>query len=321
MAYGQPMPRAVVIVNPTKFEDLEAVRRTVESAASAAGFSTATLVETTEDDPGFGQTREALLDRPDIICALGGDGTVRAVAQVLTGTGVPLGLLPGGTGNLLARNVGAPVDDLADAVTSALTGVDRTIDAGWLLLDPTEDQLADPTPVVQRPANAHLFTVMAGLGFDAAIMDDAPEGLKGRVGWAAYVLAASKNLRGEGFQLSVTLDDVKAEPVTARTLVVGNCGTLTGGITLLPDAVLDDGLLDIATLTPESLAQWAGVASTVLRGQTDDGPSIERRQGRDVVVTVSPGQKVEADGDVLGLATRLRLVVDPGSLVVRVQQR
>ncbi|WP_040883734.1 diacylglycerol kinase family protein [Janibacter sp. HTCC2649] len=315
------MPRAVVIVNPTKFEDLEAVRRTVESAASAAGFSTATLVETTEDDPGFGQTREALLDRPDIICALGGDGTVRAVAQVLTGTGVPLGLLPGGTGNLLARNVGAPVDDLADAVTSALTGVDRTIDAGWLLLDPTEDQLADPTPVVQRPANAHLFTVMAGLGFDAAIMDDAPEGLKGRVGWAAYVLAASKNLRGEGFQLSVTLDDVKAEPVTARTLVVGNCGTLTGGITLLPDAVLDDGLLDIATLTPESLAQWAGVASTVLRGQTDDGPSIERRQGRDVVVTVSPGQKVEADGDVLGLATRLRLVVDPGSLVVRVQQR
>ncbi|EAQ00800.1 hypothetical protein JNB_11514 [Janibacter sp. HTCC2649] len=311
----------MVIVNPTKFEDLEAVRRTVESAASAAGFSTATLVETTEDDPGFGQTREALLDRPDIICALGGDGTVRAVAQVLTGTGVPLGLLPGGTGNLLARNVGAPVDDLADAVTSALTGVDRTIDAGWLLLDPTEDQLADPTPVVQRPANAHLFTVMAGLGFDAAIMDDAPEGLKGRVGWAAYVLAASKNLRGEGFQLSVTLDDVKAEPVTARTLVVGNCGTLTGGITLLPDAVLDDGLLDIATLTPESLAQWAGVASTVLRGQTDDGPSIERRQGRDVVVTVSPGQKVEADGDVLGLATRLRLVVDPGSLVVRVQQR
>ncbi|MFC7485197.1 diacylglycerol/lipid kinase family protein [Knoellia sp. CPCC 206453] len=315
------MPRAVVIANPTKFEDLGAVRRTVESAASAVGFGTSSFVETTEDDPGFGQTRDALLDGPDIVCALGGDGTVRAVAQVLAGTGVPLGLLPGGTGNLLARNVGAPVDDLADAVTSALTGVDRTIDAGWLLLDPTEDQLADPTPVVHRPANAHLFTVMAGLGFDAAMMDDAPEGLKGTVGWAAYVMAATKNLRGEGFQLSVTLDRVKSEPVTARTLVVGNCGTLTGGITLLPDAVLDDGLLDIATLTPKSLAQWAGVASTVLRGQTDDGPSIERRQGRDVVVTVSPGQKVEADGDVLGLATRLRLVVDPGTLVVRVKRR
>lgn len=311
------MPRTFVIVNPTKFDDLDAIQRDVTQAAVAAGGQPPTFLETTEDDPGFGQTRTALLDGPDVICALGGDGTVRAVAQVLAGTGVPLGLLPGGTGNLLARNVRAPVDDLADAVTSALTGVDCTIDTGWLLLDPTQDQLADPTPVVHRPANAHLFTVMAGLGFDAAIMDDAPEGLKDKVGWAAYVASATKNLRADGFELTVSIDGTTTDPVTARTIVVGNCGALTGGLVLLPDAVMDDGLLDVATLTPENLAQWVGVASTVLRRQGDDGPSIERRQGRDVVVSVDPPQRVEVDGDVLEAAARVRIVVEPESLVVR----
>ena len=318
LAYRQRMTGAVVVINPTKFDDLGSVRDTVESAATAAGHAAPSFVETTEDDPGFGQTQQALEQGAELVCALGGDGTVRAVAQVLAGTGVPLGLLPGGTGNLLARNVGAPVDDLAEAVTQALTGEERTIDAGWLLLDPTPEQLDDPTPAARRPDNAHLFTVMAGLGIDAAIMDDAPEGLKDKVGWAAYVVSASRNLRRPGFELAISLDAVASEPVTARTVVVGNCGTLTGGLELLPDAVIDDGLLDLATITPESLAQWLGVASRVMRAHTDDGPSIERRQGRDIVVSVDPGQKVEADGDLLGVATRLRLVVEPRALVVRV---
>ncbi|HEY5515875.1 MAG TPA: diacylglycerol kinase family protein [Pengzhenrongella sp.] len=315
------MPGAVVIVNPTKFDDLAQVRREVEAAARAAGHEAPTIVETTKDDPGFGQTREALRGSPDLVCALGGDGTVRAVAQVLAGTGVPLGLLPGGTGNLLARNLGTPVDDLAEAVSVALSGRDRRIDAGWLLLDPTEEQLAAPDPAAQRPDNAHLFTVMAGLGFDAAMVDDASEGLKDKVGWAAYIVAATKNLGADGFAATVSVDGASGDPATARTVVVGNCGTLTGGLVLLPDAVIDDGLLDIATLTPQSLAAWAGVAANVLGNKTDDGPSIERKQGRDILVRVDPEQRVEVDGDVLDPGTRLRLVVDPGALVVRVSRR
>ncbi|TWP34230.1 diacylglycerol/lipid kinase family protein [Leekyejoonella antrihumi] len=312
------MPGAVVIVNPTKFDDLDAVRQEVAAAARGVGLEPPDVVETTEADPGFGQTREALSRRPHVVCALGGDGTVRAVAQVLAGTGVPLGLLPGGTGNLLARNVGAPVDDLTEAVTVALRGRDRTIDAGWVIVDPTAAQLAADDPAAGRPDNAHLFTVMAGLGFDAAMMDDAPKSLKDKVGWAAYLVSATKNLGADGFAATVSVDGMSDHLETARTIVVGNCGTLTAGLALFPDAALDDGVLDVATLTPDRLAAWIGPAAKVLSKDPSDSPSIERQQGRDIVVSVDPEQRVEADGDVLESATRLRLVIDPGALVIRV---
>ena len=187
---------------------------------------------------------------------------MRAVAQELAGTGVALGLLPGGTGNLLARNLDVPVSSISEAMEVVLDGLDRVIDLGWLDLD----------------GERHAFTVMAGLGFDAKIMDDAPEGVKARVGWAAYVMSASKHLGDNSFQASITIDAGESESCDARTVIVGNCGTLTGGIVLLPDAVIDDGLLDVAILTPQSLADWTALAGRVLVGKEADGPSIERLQ-------------------------------------------
>ncbi|MEO7070489.1 MAG: diacylglycerol kinase family protein, partial [Nostocoides sp.] len=272
----------VVVVNPTKFADLPDVRRVIAEAAEAAGCASPRFVETTEDDPGGGQTREALAAGATLVCALGGDGTVRAVAQELVGTGARLGLLPGGTGNLLARNLGTPVDDLAAAVRLALTGADRTIDVGWLCLDPSPAQMA---AVRLEPAsNVHVFTVMAGVGFDADIMDDAPEAIKAKAGWAAYVASAARHLADEPFAATVGLDGTPGTPTRARTVVVGNCGELTGGIVLLPEARVDDGSLDVAVLTPESLAQWASLAGRVLAGAAADGPSIERSRAREVVI-------------------------------------
>lgn len=303
----------VVVVNPTKV-DLDEVRDTLDAAAAQARLPAPRLVQTTEDDPGFGQTRDALRDGAEVICALGGDGTVRAVAQVLAGTSVPLGLLPGGTGNLLARNVAGGVESLADAAAVAFTGKDRIIDVGWLVVDPDEQQRSGiPGPA----SNVHCFTVMAGVGFDAQMMADAPEGVKDRAGWAAYVASGGKHLTDAPFALDLVVDGQAAPAEQTRTVVVGNCGELTGGMVLLPDAVVDDGRLDVAIVSPETLGQWIGVAARVLTGR-DDGPTLGRASGRDITVRVDPPQLCEVDGDVLTEASELRFVVQPRSLTVRV---
>ncbi|KQW48956.1 hypothetical protein ASC77_09585 [Nocardioides sp. Root1257] len=303
----------VVVVNPTKV-DVDEVRETLEKVAEEAGAPRPTIVETTEDDPGFGQTRDAVEAGATVVCALGGDGTVRAVAQELVGTGVPIGLLPGGTGNLLARNVGGRVDPLEDAARVAFAGQDRTIDVGWLVLDPTPDQLEG---IPDAADNVHCFTVMAGVGFDAQMMADAPEGVKDKVGWAAYVASGGKHLTDPPFSLDLVVDGEPSAARKARTVVVGNCGELTGGMVLLPDALFDDGKLDVATVGPESLTQWIGVAARVLANR-DDGPALERTAGGDITLTVDPPQLCEVDGDVLTEASTVRFVLQPGSLVVRV---
>ena len=310
-----PASDITVVVNPTKV-DVELVRETLAQAAREAGVAEPTIVETTEDDCGFGQTRSAVVAGATLVCALGGDGTVRAVAQELVGTGVPLGLLPGGTGNLLARNVGGGVDELEDAARIAFTGRNRTIDVGWLVLDPTSDQREG---LPRTADNVHCFTVMAGVGFDAQMMTDAPEGVKDKVGWAAYIASGGRHLTDPPFALEVVVDGERTSATKARTVVVGNCGELTGGMVLLPDALLDDGRLDVATVSPESLAQWIGVAARVLADRAD-GPALERSSGRDVTVTVDPPQLCEVDGDVLDEASTMRFVIEPDALVVRVSQ-
>lgn len=303
-----------VVVNPTKV-DLDDVREALQEEAAAAGVEDLRLLETTEDDPGFGQTREAIEAGAHLVCALGGDGTVRAVAQALVGADAALGLLPGGTGNLLARNIGIPADDLRRAFRVALTGQARTIDVGWLVVDPTSDQQEQTPPT---PAdNVHCFVVMAGLGFDAQMMDDAPEALKDKAGWAAYVASAGQHLSDDGFGLTLGLDGETSTYEAARTVVVGNCGELQAGMVLLPDAQIDDGLLDVAVLTPEGLGGWLAVAARVFT-RSGDGPSVQRQRGRDVTLQVVPAQPCEVDGDVLGEASAARLVIQPGCLVVRV---
>ena len=320
-----------VIVNPAKFDgDISGVQAEVESAIATFHGASPVWVETTEDDPGRGQTRAAVEAGAGIVCALGGDGTVRVVAAELArlarrargvagaADGVALGLLPGGTGNLLARNLGVPHDDLAEAVRVAWTGEDRRMDVGWVTVDGEEPEG---------------FVVMTGLGFDAAVMDDAPEGLKAKVGWAAYVVAAARNLRGDPFsvQLSAVAGDrTDEQELDARMVVVGNCGSLQGGIELAPAAEVDDGILDTVVLTPSSVVDWASVAKDLVlkgdsssdasdsSGDSGESGSVCRARGPRIEVRVSPPQLVEVDGDVLHEGSHLVVEVEPLALTVRV---
>src|SRR5690606_34246184 len=144
---------------------------------------------TTVEDPGRGQAEQAVREGAQVVCSLGGDGTVRAVASGLVGTQTALGILPAGTGNLLARNLDLPVDSFDTAVRVALTGRNRRIDVGELLVGDTD---AQGEPVGERVS--HYFLILAGIGLDAAIVGDTSEDLKKRVGWPAYMLSGLKNL-------------------------------------------------------------------------------------------------------------------------------
>jgi diacylglycerol kinase family enzyme len=222
-------------------------------------------------------------------------------------TGVPLALLPQGTGNLLARNLGLPLDDLDASLRVALAGADRTVDVGRVTFDVSGEN-ADPAEQV--------FLVMAGLGFDAAMMAGVTEQLKARVGWLAYVFAGLTNLGGERVRVWMSADSGPQVVRRVRTVIVGNCGRLTGGIVLIPDAEVDDGWLDVVALSPRGVVSWASMATRVLSRREDR--RVGRRRCRQVLVRCDPPQQGQLDGDPVGMVRAIRARIDAGALIVRV---
>ena len=300
------MRRAAVIINPTKFSDVDDVRQQVSQASRGHGWAPPLFLETTAEDSGGGQAREALEAGVDLVCALGGDGTVREVAAHLVATGVPMALLPAGTGNLLARNLHLPVNDLDDALAVALTGRDHAIDVGRVTFDLSGED--------ERPPE-RVFLVMAGVGFDAAMMAGAPEALKARVGWLAYVVSGARNLLGEEARARIVTDDRDEYRRRVRTVLVANCGTLTGGIQLLPDAEVDDGWLDSVSLSPKGIVSWASMAARLLTGRRH--PRVERARCRTITVGLDRPTPAQLDGDVVGTVRAMRARIEPRALVVR----
>jgi len=154
----------------------------------------------------------------------------------------------------------------------------------------------------------------------------ADEQLKARVGWLAYFVAGVRHLHGRRLRVKVKVDDRPWTEVRLRSLMVGNCGRLPGGITLLPDAVLDDGWLDVAAIdTRGGVAGWAQLLGEVLLqgvGVHTELPAkigrIDHIRARQIQVRIAGGQHVQVDGDILGRVDRLSARVDPDALVVRV---
>jgi YegS/Rv2252/BmrU family lipid kinase len=291
--------RAAVVHNPIRVTDLPALKRRVEPAMARAGWEPPLWLETTLEEPGAGLARQAVEDGCDVVFVAGGDGTVMAVATALAGTGVPLAILPTGTGNLLARNLELPFTDEAACLRIGLTGRTRPIDVGAV--------------------EGRKFVVMAGLGFDAAMMRDAPEGLKKRVGWPAYVVSATKHLRGRGIRVTLTLDDGEPLHRRVRTVVVGNVGRLQGNFPLLPDAVPDDGVLDVVVIATRNVLDWARVGTRVLRRADVPDRRIERFTAKHVLIEASHSQPRQLDGDVIEDGRRLDIQVEAGALLVKVR--
>ena len=327
------------IANPSK-PGVPALRDAAVQACASRYLPQPLWFDTTPEDPGIGQAREAVAQGAQVVIAVGGDGTVRAVAEGLAGTGAAMGLIPQGTGNLLARNLDLPINDLDELLKIALTGRDRPIDVGWLRVvrdesdvsddiadaDPAARATAQAPPGAREPARDHIFLVIAGLGFDAAMVADTDEELKARVGWIAYFVAGVRHLHARRMRLELSFDGSPWQRVRLRSVLVGNCGRLPGGITLLPDAELDDGWLDIGTIdTRGGLVGWAQLLGEVTMqrfGMRNDLPNkvgrIDHARVRRMAVRSREPQQVQVDGDTIGSVLEVSTRVDERSLKVRV---
>ena len=295
--------RAAIIVNPAKPVDID-VRGLVAKHCVENGWGEPLWFETTKEDPGVGQAKEALAQGADIVIAAGGDGTVRCVAEVLSGGDVPMGLLPLGTGNLLARNLGMDVTDYDGAMAGALIGTERKFDV-------VRARRSDPD-------KEQLFLVMAGVGYDATIMADTNEDLKDKVGWLAYVDAGIRNLPGKPVRATVVVDGKAVVHRGVRSVMVGNCGKVQGNLEIFPDAKVDDGLLDIAVLAPHhgKLGWLSVVAGIIGRGRNKD-TAVEYFQGKSVEITLEHNDDYQLDGDHEGEGKHVLMTVDPAAITLR----
>jgi diacylglycerol kinase (ATP) len=291
-----PGSRAAVIINPTKHDSAGEHRDTIRAAMSAAGWADPLWLETTAEEPGQSQAREAVAAGVDLVVASGGDGTVMACAEGLAGRGVPLAVIAAGTGNLLARNLSLPLD-LDGALAVALTGTDRELDVGT--------------------ANGAPFVVMAGLGIDAKMLDSASESMKKRLGWAAYAVSLLRHLRDRPMRVSLVADGGPRQRLRTSGVIVGNVGFLQGGMPLLPDALPDDGKLDAVVLTAGGWVSWLAVAGHVLTRRHGPGP-VTRVTFSDLRVNTDREQPWQLDGEVMGRTRELTVALHPGKLLLRV---
>ncbi|GGJ83156.1 sphingosine kinase [Pilimelia anulata] len=289
-----PAPRSAVVVNPSKVEDLDHLRHTVEDVLSRAGWPPPRWFETSAADPGLGQARDAVESGAEVVFVCGGDGTVMSAVSALVGTEVSMAVLPAGTGNLLAANLGLATD-LGAGLAVALEGGLRRLDVG-------------------RVEGRH-FVVMAGMGFDAHMLDATSDTAKARIGWPAYVLGAVKHLQDRPIRVTVRVDGAAPVRRRARSVLVANVGRLQGGVPLFSEAQPDDGVLDIAILTPNTLRKWIALGWGLVR-RRKGVPSIEFFRGARVEVTSDRPQPRQLDGDLVEASDRLVVEVVPQALLL-----
>lgn len=318
-ADGTQKKRAALVYNPTKVEP-ETLRARVAELAAGADWAEPLFYETTVDDLGDDATRAALDEKVDAVLVAGGDGTVRAVAEALTSTGVPLTIVPSGTGNLLARNLNLPLTDTDAMIRATFEGDVHAIDTGIARIRRADGEIEE-----------HGFSVMAGMGLDAAMIQNTRDDLKKQVGWVAYVDGAARSLVGaKPFRVMYQLNGHRLHSAKVHSVLFANCGALQGGVALIPDASIVDGRIDVAVLQPTGVLGWLGVwrsivwDNSVLRKFRAGRRVLERRKdtsvrylrGTGIELATAPAQPIELDGDEFGEATRIYTCIVPGGLAI-----
>lgn len=290
-------PRVAVVINPVNVPNPRELRDRVSELCRDLGRPEPLWFETTEDSPGTEQARQAREQEADLVLVCGGDGTVRACAAALVESGIALGLVPVGSGNLLARNLGMPLD-----IEAALRVAFGT---GRLVID-----------IAESEPGSH-FLIMAGLGFDAAMIQQTNQQTKERVGWPAYVGGIIRAMRSSpSAEFKIAIDGGPPLRRRAVGVLLGNVGSLQAGLTVLPEASPVDGLLDLAVLAPVKAMDWPLILGRMLTRRMAKGGKTEVLRGRRFEISCDQALPLEFDGDAVGQSQSLTAAVLARGLTV-----
>ena len=267
------------------------LRRTLERA----GVADPDWYEVPKSRKAPAEVKRALAAGVDLLFVWGGDGIVQRCIDTVAGSDVPLAIVPAGTSNLLARNLGIPMD-IGEAVAVGLHGARRRLDVGRF--------------------NKERFAVMAGVGIDAAMIRDADGALKDRLGRAAYVLTGLKNLRAEPVGAEITVDGVHWFSGESTCVLIGNVGGLFGGIEVFDDASPDDGLLEVGVVTADGVGQWARTVAKTVVSTAEMSPFVQVAKARSVKIKLDRKVLYELDGGDRTKTKSFKVKVEPAAITI-----
>lgn len=314
--------RAAIIYYPGRV-DLRKLRSAVEAITLAQGWEPSLWLKTDADETGAAQALRAIAQKATHIVVAGGDGTVRTVLEAVARSEakVSVGIVPVGTGNVLARNLGIALDDLRTQVKRALEGIAHPIDMGLARIILEDDSRIEK-----------YFAVMAGLGLDAKIMLNTDAARKQRLGWIAYVESGFKTLPLQYQRLTIQVDGRETRSVRVLTLLIGNVGWLPGKLSMMPDAAMDDGLLDVAVIGPRRVWDWIdfwtrvtignNVVRTTRAGRklldaTANVKTLENLTSKKIRVTPESRVELQLDGDAIGVVQEVEFEAIARAVSVR----
>ena len=298
-------PVCAVIYNPVKVGDELVFQRRVQQELAERGWDDPLWYATTPADPGYAMSRRAIAARVDLVIVAGGDGTVRVVTSELAHSDIPIAIVPAGTANLLARNLGIPLDE-DDALLAAFEGRSQPIDLVLVTIDGNR-------------RDAEHFCVMGGLGIDGKVMADTNVQLKKAVKSVAYFVAVAQNLNLRPVPATITVDGKLVSDNPATLMLVGNVGEIQAGLKMFPHATPHDGELDLIATGPSGFGQWFRWGVGVLRRR--HGAHVLQQQGRHVEIAIADPMPYQLDGDTLGMARTFEAEVIPAAVHIRMPQR
>lgn len=243
------------------------------------------------------RVKEAIKLGADLIFIWGGDGSVQRCIDAAVGAPVTLAILPAGTANLLANNLGIPID-LEQAVDVGLHGNNHTIDVGKI--------------------NGEHFAVMAGIGFDALMIRDTDTEMKDRFGRAAYIWTGARHIHSTPVRTEVRIDGHTWFDDKASCVLIANVGSIGGGVTAFDHASPDDGKLDVAVMTANGVWQWLRTLTRASVGHADKSPLVQMTQATKITVETRKRLPYELDGGARPKTNKLRVHVVAHAVTIRV---